>query len=119
MHVRQVPGERHRRWFSSTDLDLVTWHEVDGRIAAFQLCYDKTRAEHALTWREDRTGISHSRVDDGEAWPLSHKATPVLLPDGEWDAVRVLAHFRAEAADLPADVVARIDGVLAGAVRSP
>jgi hypothetical protein len=104
--TRQVPGEPHRRWFSSGELDLIVWCDAGGRPVAFQLCYDKGRNERALTW-EPSTGLSHSAVDDGEGeLGLRYKATPVLSPDGPLEVQRLAARFAAASGDLPGDIVA-------------
>jgi len=95
--TRQVPGEPRRRWFSSPDLDLIVWLDDAEALIGFQLCYDKTRGERALTWRADR-GYDHSAVDDGEVRPTQYKGTPILVADGHLDRVRVFELFR-EASD--------------------
>ena len=102
--TRQVPGEAHRRWFSSGDLDLIVWCDHHGAPVAFQLCYDKGRSERALTW-EPTTGLVHSAVDDGELdIGMRYKATPVLEPDGPLDVPRVAERFRSASLGLPADI---------------
>lgn len=105
-HVRQVAGEDRRRWFSCPGMDLVVWYDSEGAISAFQLCYDKLHRERAITWKAGDSGITHAAVDDGESWPLNHKSTPILVPDGEWNAADVLARFHAVAAALPDDLAA-------------
>jgi hypothetical protein len=103
--TRQVPGEPRRRWFSSLDLDLIVWLDGAGAPVGFQLCYDKGRTEHALTW-EPSTGLVHSAVDDGEFdIGLRHKATPVLAPDGALDLAGLARRFVAASDALPADIV--------------
>jgi hypothetical protein len=102
--TRQVPGEPHRRWFSSAELDLIVWCDAGGSPVSFQLCYDKGRNERALTW-EPSTGLSQSAVDDGESEPgLRYKATPVLAPDGPLEVQRVAAHFDAVSTDVPGEI---------------
>jgi hypothetical protein len=102
--TRQVPGEPHRRWFSSAELDLIVWCDAAGAPVAFQLCYDKGRNERALTW-EPAIGLSHSAVDDGESeLGLRYKATPVLAPDGPLEVQRVAARFEAASADVPGEI---------------
>lgn len=112
-HTRQVPGESPRRWFTSDDMDLVVWYGGPGHITAFQLCYDKGRAERAITWREHHPGLEHRGVDDGESRELNHKMSPVLVPDGELRAGDVLADFRAASTALPAEIVALVSERLA------
>lgn len=114
LETRQVPGEPRRRWFASLDFDLIVWCDTAGAPIAFQLCYDKGRAEHAITW-EPATGLLHNAVDDGELHiGLRYKATPVLAPDGAFELDRIAERFAAESRDLPPDiaafVTARLDG---------
>jgi hypothetical protein len=104
LRARQVPGEPPRRWFSSSELDLIVWCDDAGAPIAFQLCYDKGRRERALTW-EPATGLIHSAVDDGERTVgMRYKATPILEPDGPLDIPRVAERFRAARPGLPPDI---------------
>lgn len=111
--VRQVPGEPRRRWFESPDFDLVVWCDASGAPAAFQLCYDKTTAEHALTWHP-RSGIEHTAVDAGEAVGIGHKRAPTLVADGEADVHRVRQRFLEASRRLPPDIVEFVCAKLAG-----
>jgi len=74
------PGQGGRRWYSDDYFDLIVWIGADGSISGFQLCYDKNKAERALTWTK-KEGYCHERVDDGEANPTKN-LTPILVPDG-------------------------------------
>lgn len=113
--VHQREGEPQRRWFTSAALDLYVWFDEQEEPIGFQFCYDKHRAERALTWFE-QTGFSHMRIDDGEAGSdLRHKRSPVMTPDGDLDLPRVRRLFTDAAADLP-DTVVRY--VLAQIVRT-
>ncbi len=85
--VRQVRGEPRRRWFADDYFDLILWVGDRGAIVGFQLCYDKSGDEHALTWHIN-TGFSHQRVDDGEM-KRPYKATPILVTDGFFDAAAI------------------------------
>lgn len=99
--ARQVAGEPRRRWFASERCDLIVWLGEDDRAEGFQLCYDKDLAEHALTWRA-QGGFSHMAVDSGEGeGAANHKGTPILVPDGRYDAEHILRAFQAEAPSLP------------------
>lgn len=97
--ARQVRGEGFRRWFTDQYFDLIIWYEgADAQtpISGYQLCYDKTSRERALTWRKD-LGFTHEKVDDGEGVrALGAKMTPILVPDGLFDAAgisrRLLEH---------------------------
>jgi hypothetical protein len=101
--VRQVRGEPRRRWFSSSDCDLIVWYE-ESRTVGFQICYDKGRAEKALTWKAPGS-YTHMGVDDGEGRPARYKATPILVADGHFDARKVTDLFRRESGEVPADLV--------------
>lgn len=96
---RQIKDEMPRRWFSDDAMDLIVWFDDDNTIAAFQLCYDKPFAEHALSWRRD-AGFTHNRVDDGEGKPGSHKGTPILVPDGEFNLQAIAEKFREHAREI-------------------
>jgi hypothetical protein len=110
--VRQIPGEPRRRWFTSNQFDLIVWLGDEGGFAGFELCYDRQHRERALVWRP-ASGFSHMAIDDGEARPGKHKATPVLVADGLFDVARVRADFARESTSLPKEladyVLARLD----------
>ena len=100
-NVRQVPGERPRRWFTSTTMDLVVWCDEADCPIGFQFCYDKGNVERALVW-DAKSGFAHMTVDDGEAsGGMYYKATPILVADGRFDAVRVSALFEADSVHMP------------------
>lgn len=111
LSVRQIAGERHRRWFNSPSLDLVVWMDEQNRLTAFQLCYQTGAHEHALTWQAT-TGFNHARVDSGETGGLDYKRTPILLTDGACDAKLLRERFNSAAADLPLDIQRLILGAL-------
>lgn len=100
LELRQIPNEPRRRWFRSDDLDLIVWFDESGVPTGFQLCYDRTRAERALTWRAG-FGFLHTGVDDGEQAGLWYKEAPILVGDGELDANGLSDHFLAASAGLP------------------
>ena len=102
-NTRQHPGEPLRRWFCSHEQDLYVWHNENGEIVSFQLCYSKHHNEHALYWKTE-AGFSHLRVDDGESGGLSSN-TPILLADGTFDSNAVLSSFLNLASVIPPDVV--------------
>jgi len=80
-----------RRWLTDDYFDLIVWYEPDGGIHGFQLCYDKTGRERALTWTPSR-GFAHNRVDSGETAPTANR-TPQLVPDGAFQAAQVREQF--------------------------
>ena len=103
--TRQIAGEPYRRWFSDERFDLIVWYAAQGEIIGFQLCYRAWPDEKALTWFKGE-GFSHNRIDQGEGRPDRHKMTPILLPDGEFDAALVRKRFTAVSGDLDPQVVA-------------
>ena len=103
VETRQISEEPFRRWFADPELDLIVWYEPERTILGLQLCY-RVRAEaKALTWIRGR-GFSHRRLDEGDDGP-GHKMTPILLPDGTFDAPSVLERFTAAAARLDPEIV--------------
>ena len=103
--VQQIADERRRRWFSSTDMDLIVWYDDGGSIAGFELYYDKNIREHVFIWSADR-GFTHLAVDDGEQKPvLNYKEAPILIPDGHIDPNRIRTLFEGSCENLPAEVV--------------
>jgi hypothetical protein len=97
--VKQNRDELFRRWFEDDFFDLFVWYDQQEKISGFQLCYEKCRDEHALTWRED-CGYALDRIDSGErsVWETS---TPVLLPSNDLPPEKVIETFvaRSEAVD--------------------
>jgi hypothetical protein len=79
--VGQIKGEPHCRWFTDEHFALVIWDEIVG----FQLCYDKSRSERAITWKAG-SGFSHNAVDGGEDRAARYKGSPILVADGVVDA---------------------------------
>ena len=102
--TQQIAGERRRRWFSSTDMDLIVWYGEDDSIAGFELYYDKNIREHVFIWGAD-SGFVHLAVDDGEQKPvLDYKEAPILIPDGHVDPNRIRYLFEGSREHLPAEV---------------
>ena len=91
-NVRQVEGEPRRRWFSDERLDLVVWEDEAQGIIGFQLCYDKQRDEHALTWIAG-FGFSHGQVDAGEGRPGRYKGTPIVVNEGTFNMEELAPNF--------------------------
>jgi len=92
--TQQHRGEQKRRWFSNHYFDLIVWQNDQSEITKFQLCYDKTGKERALTWTKGR-GFDHNLIDEGEASPLKNQS-PILLKDGLFHASEVLKIFIAD-----------------------
>jgi len=107
VNIRQIPGDRRRRWFSSEYFDLIVWLNDDGSFSGFELCYDKMHVERSIVWRSSG-GFQHMAVDDGEHRPGKYKASPVLVPDGYFDANRIHTSFAKESFSLPQEVAAYV-----------
>ena len=103
LHVSQPSDDLPRRWFSSPNLDLIVWFNVDRTFAGFELCYDKLAIERSISWRPHR-GFSHGIIDNGELRSGRYKAAPVLIPDGNFDAHRIYSEFLRESPTLPRDI---------------
>jgi len=102
--VRQIPGDLKRRWFSDDFFDLIVWFDDRGRFHGFQLCYDRTAAPRALTWRKD-LGYAHDKIDDGESRAGLHKSSPMLSRDGFFDAKSIGDRLEAAGAGLPKELL--------------
>jgi hypothetical protein len=106
--ARQLAGEYHRRWFTSESLDLFVWSDEEGALQAFQFTYDKGKRERAISWHAD-AGLSHDIVDDGEGLVRGmYKATPLLRPAGQADAIAIEQTLRAFGANVPMEIIAFI-----------
>ncbi len=100
--IRPVAHDLDRRWFSDDYFDLIVWYESEGQIHGFQLCYDKTGRERALTWSQER-GFLHTAVDSGESKPTANR-TPVLVTDGAFPFEQVRREFTTRSSLLPAEI---------------
>lgn len=99
-----------RRWFSDEEMDLIVWYDAAGAVAGFELCYDKSRTERAVTWKKGGTAC-HSKVDGGESSPLRND-TPILVPAPPGDCTRLLADFKARSAAIEPALVEVVRSVL-------
>ena len=100
--VRQVEGEGPRRWFFNDYFDLIIWYRDEGGFDGFQLCYDKSGHERALTWNWNH-GYRHNKVDEGEM-PFSAKMTPILVQDGLFDSESIAHRFERESTNIPKEI---------------
>ncbi len=107
-NLRQEP-RGFRRLFLDDYFELYVWYERErGPLTGFQLVYGKPDDPHTLTWTEAE-GYAHNKVDEGEDSCVANM-TPILVPDGIFDASSVLDRFsRAAGALEPAirDLVER------------
>ena len=111
--ARQIADEGKRRWFRDDELDLIVWYGDDDRVDGFQLCYDKSTRERALTWR--RPGrYEHHAIDSGEDGGMMTKMTPVLVADGLFEQDRVSDVFASRSNLLPDDIVSLVADAIGG-----
>lgn len=90
-----------RRWFQSESMDLYTWQDEANALLGFQLAYDRRADQRAITWIRDR-GYFHARIDENIRGLVA--STPLLQPEGGFDARRTHAEFMNAAAGLEADI---------------
>jgi len=102
-NVRQNEGEPERRWFVDDYFDLIIWLNDKEAIEGFQLCYNKSENQHALTWHAE-SGYMHNRVDDGEDKAGKPKSIPVLVADGDFRHDEIAEIFRQESKNLDPDI---------------
>lgn len=110
-NVRQIEGERRRRWFTSATMDLIVWIDETWAPVAFQLCYDKGTSERALTFSAEGA-LSHETVDDGESKQGLLKASPVLVAGGYFDPVRIKRLFDESSEGLPKPILSFVNATL-------
>jgi len=99
-HVRQIPGEAKRRWYTADSLELIVWIEQDETIVGFQLCYEANGNSKAVTW-DSSSGFLCSGIDDGDVRFGKHKQTPILVTNGQFRKSEILALFSSESEGLP------------------
>ena len=97
--VQQKKGEPRRRWFSDNYFDLIVWFDEKDEIIGFQLCYEISRNERALTWQKEE-GYYHNRVISGESSAGISKLTPILVQDGVFDYESIARVLKNESREL-------------------
>lgn len=102
-NVRQISGEACRRWFSSPEMDLIIWHENDGKLAGFELCYDKDTCEKSFYM--GNAGQLNMLIDNGENRPGKYKSSPLVIRDTAIDAGRLKEEFILQSENLPQDII--------------
>jgi hypothetical protein len=91
--VAIATAPERRRWFCNDDFDLFVWFDDRDAISWFELCYDRSEVERALTWSPTR-GYAHFRVSTGDAAGMDHGMTPILVPDDtEFPKDRIIDAF--------------------------
>jgi len=98
-NVKQHNGEPIRRWFFAHMMDLYIWLNLKKKIIGFQLCYDKPKNPHALTWFSG-IGYKHNRIDDGDKC-CGHKEIRILTHNGKFNKTRIARTFSQKSRDLP------------------
>jgi len=83
-------------------MDLILWHQA-GEYIGFQLSYDKSAGEKAVSWKQS-TGLIHERVDSGEDRVGHYKASPILLQNTEQDLPAIRDAFLKYSASIDDDV---------------
>lgn len=109
--TRQIPGEGTRRWFRDDELDLIVWYSDDGSLDGFQLCYNKSARERALTWRKPNS-YQHHAIDSGESATGGPKMSPVLVADGAVDSARIEKIFSKRCDGVPKKLAERISEII-------
>jgi len=109
--IRQINGEPSRRWFNSHDMDLIIWHDKNEFIG-FQICYEKTGQEKALSWKKD-SGQVHQKVDDGESRKGHYKATPLLVNIGQYNIEKIKNDFEKYSQSISKEVRCFVQTILA------
>ncbi len=89
-NVQQEEDGPFCRWFADRDFDLFLWINPDDTFFGFQLCYQKSKDEKALTWKST-TGFAHERVDLGKR--ERSNVTPVLVADSVFPKDKVAKKF--------------------------
>lgn len=95
-NIKRYTSEPKRRWFFDHFFDLTVWLDDHDAIIGFQLCYNKPKDPHALTW-DMETGYHHNRIDDGEGtYFAGTKGIPILLKDGPFSPESIADTFEHE-----------------------
>ena len=101
-HVKQYEPTRRRRWFQDDYFDLFVWQDDQGAFTGFQLCYDRSRQQRALSWSVE-TGWRHEGVNQPEEKP-GRAMSALFVADGVLDRCALADRFRDAAVKLPEDV---------------
>jgi len=94
-------------------MDLIVWVDQLNRPIGFQFCYDKGRAERAITW-SPQSGFTLMAVDDGDSlFGMGYKATPVLQPTSDIRANMAYGLFTTHCINIPAGIADFVQAKLA------
>ena len=91
--VRQFEGEMLRRWFDDDEgfFELIAWINDEGNVSGFQLSYDVSAHERAITWLGG--AFSHRNVDTGDETPLSNDSS-ILTDSALFPITDLIGRFR-------------------------
>ena len=92
LYVKQERKKDRKRWFTDEDWDVYVWVRGDGSFSGFQLCYDKSERQRALTWM-DGSEPTHAAVDEDESGLAGEMRAPLLVADGTFDVRGVARRF--------------------------
>ena len=98
-NVKQDSADLKKRWFFDHEMDLLVWLHKNAEIVGFQLCYDKLKNPHALTWHKDK-GYTHNRIDYGEDKIGYLRGSPILLMNGAFERKRIAGVFKRESSKI-------------------
>ena len=99
--VRQIPGEHPRRWFTDDMMDLYIWQDTSGTMHSFQVCYDKSHVEKALTWKM-ASGFEYHCVESSDD-PFDQK-TPILHSQNLLNRDELIEMFMQHAETIPSAI---------------
>ena len=93
------------RWFTDEEIDLYVWFE-QRTVVAFQICYNKTKDEQAITWKSSG-GFSHTLVDSDDDSP-GRNMSPLLLdlPPQKLDSL--VTDFTSRSSEVPQEITSFI-----------
>jgi len=95
-----------RRWFNGEEMDLIVWHKAE-EIIGFQLCYDKSTNEKAISWKQG-FGLKHEDVNNDDVRDGPYKGSPVLTQNDAYDVGKIRHNFENYAENIPEDIKAFI-----------
>ncbi len=94
--VKQNEGEQFRRVFIDDYFDLYVWFSDKAEPVGFQLCYEKTFNERALTFVNGN--YSHTGIENGDNCLAG--GIPLLMADGEFGKKEILERFIVESRNI-------------------
>ena len=103
--VEQYDGEPHRRIFTDDSFfDLTIWVDQSNRPIGFQLSYDISRKQRAITLLPKSLHAYNNSIHTGEADSLTFKRTPILQEQVPFPRELCLPKLREISSSLPNDI---------------